>query len=154
MNLIGSHRLLSIEINNEPPRFTSLWEKIAARRPEFGQPSAFADHIDESKSISFTPTLRDPTFFGLVRDITGNLTGEGGLVTLVNSSCLAPIVLPHQPNFIGQPKDVAVFWGYGLFVSLTEFQTSSHLYNDPGISQPLSPPIETFFSTATGELLA
>jgi oleate hydratase len=25
-------------------------------------------------------------------------------------------VLPHQPHFIGQPKDVDVFWGYGLFV--------------------------------------
>jgi oleate hydratase len=25
------------------------------------------------------------------------------------------IVLPHQPHFIGQPADVQVFWGYGLF---------------------------------------
>ncbi|CAN5269120.1 hypothetical protein BH10PSE15_BH10PSE15_12070 [soil metagenome] len=25
-------------------------------------------------------------------------------------------MLPHQPHFIGQPKDVQVFWGYGLFV--------------------------------------
>ena len=33
-----------------------------------------------------------------------------------NSSWLASIVLPHQPHFIGQPKDVDVFWGYGLFV--------------------------------------
>ena len=38
------------------------------------------------------------------------------LVTLANSSWLASIVLPHQPHFIGQPKDVDVFWGYGLFV--------------------------------------
>jgi oleate hydratase len=94
----------------------ALWEKIAARRPEFGRPSAFAGHVDESKSVSFTTTLRDPTFFRLVRDITGNVPGEGGLVTLANSSWLASIVLPHQPHFIGQPKDVDVFWGYGLFV--------------------------------------
>src|ERR1039457_6327200 len=26
------------------------------------------------------------------------------------------IVLPHKPHFIGQPEDVNVFWGYGLFV--------------------------------------
>jgi oleate hydratase len=26
------------------------------------------------------------------------------------------IILPHQPHFIGQPSDVNVFWGYGLFV--------------------------------------
>jgi len=25
------------------------------------------------------------------------------------------IVLAHQPHFIGQPADVKVFWGYGLF---------------------------------------
>jgi len=25
-------------------------------------------------------------------------------------------VIPHQPHFVGQPKDVSVFWGYGLFV--------------------------------------
>jgi oleate hydratase len=34
----------------------------------------------------------------------------------VESSWLASIVLPHQPHFIGQPADVDVFWGYGLFV--------------------------------------
>jgi oleate hydratase len=94
----------------------ALWEKIATRRPEFGRPSSFSDHVDESKSVSFTTTLRDPTFFRLIKDITGNLPGEGGLVTLADSSWLASIVLPHQPHFIGQPKDVDVFWGYGLLV--------------------------------------
>jgi oleate hydratase len=27
-------------------------------------------------------------------------------------------VLPHQPHFIGQPEDVQVLWGYGLFVDV------------------------------------
>lgn len=94
----------------------TLWEKIASDRPEFGFPSTFADHIDESKWISFTTTLRDPTFFRLVRDFTGNVPGEGGLITFADSRWLASIVLPHQPHFIGQPSDVEVFWGYGLFV--------------------------------------
>lgn len=93
-----------------------FWEKIAAGRPEFGQPSVFADHIDQSKWVSFTTTLRNSTFFRIVRDFTSNVPGEGGLVTLAESSWLASIVLPHQPHFIGQPKDVDVFWGYGLFV--------------------------------------
>ncbi len=99
---------------NEGP--WALWETIAAEWPEFGRPSAFAGHVDESKSVSFTTTLRDPTFFRLVRDITGNLPGQGGLVTLANSSWLVSIVLPHQPHVIGQPNDVDVFWGYGLCV--------------------------------------
>ncbi len=94
----------------------ALWEKIAAGRPEFGRPSTFADHIDESKWVSFTVTLGDRTFFRLMRDFTGNVPGVGGLVTLAESNWLASIVLPHQPDFIGQPADVDVFWGYGLFV--------------------------------------
>jgi oleate hydratase len=94
----------------------TLWEKIAAGRPEFGRPSAFADHIDQSKWISFTTTLHHSSFFRRVRDFTSNVPGEGGLVTLAESSWLASIVLPHQPHFLSQPKDVDVFWGYGLAV--------------------------------------
>lgn len=94
----------------------TLWEKIAKDRPEFGKPAIFTDHIDESKWISFTVTQRDPTFFNLVRDFTGNAPGEGGLVTFADSSWLMSMVLPHQPHFLGQPKDVNVCWGYGLYV--------------------------------------
>jgi oleate hydratase len=66
--------------------------------------------------VSFTTTLRDPTFLRLIRDFTGNVPGEGGLITFPQSSWLASIVIPHQPHFIGQPDDVSVFWGYGLAV--------------------------------------
>jgi oleate hydratase len=95
-----------------------LWENIATGNPQFGCPGTFADHIQQSKWISFTTTLHDPTFFRLVRDRTGNVPGEGGLITFPESSWLASIVLAHQPHFIGQPPDVNVFWGYGLFVDV------------------------------------
>jgi len=91
-----------------------LWERIADGRPGFGRPGNFTDHIGESKWVSFTTTLSDPTFLRLVRDFTGNVPGEGGLITFKQSSWLASIVIPHQPHFIGQPDDVGVFWGYGL----------------------------------------
>lgn len=94
----------------------TLWEKLAAGRPEFGRPAVFADHIDQSKWVSFTTTLQDPTFLRIIRDATGNIPGEGGLITFPLSSWLASIVIPHQPHFIGQPADTAVFWGYGLSV--------------------------------------
>jgi oleate hydratase len=94
----------------------ALWEKIAARQSQFGHPANFADHIEDSKWVSFTTTFRDPTFFRLVRDLTGNVPGEGGLITFPESGWLASIVLPHQPHFIGQPTDVQVLWGYGLRV--------------------------------------
>src|SRR6185437_14989399 len=94
----------------------ALWEKIVSGHPQFGCPANFADHIDKSKWISFTTTVHDPTFFRLIQDITGNVPGEGGLITFPDSNWLASIVLPQQPHFIGQPSDTQVFWGYGLFV--------------------------------------
>ncbi len=94
----------------------TLWEKIAEGRPEFGCPSVFDDHIGESKWVSFTTTLHDDAFLKIVRDLTGNVPGEGGLITFPESNWLASIVIPHQPHFIGQPDGVSVFWGYGLSV--------------------------------------
>ena len=94
----------------------ALWETIAAGRPEFGRPAVFADHVEQSKWVSFTTTLHDPTFLRVVRDLTGNVPGEGGLITFPDSAWLASIVIPHQPHFIGQPEAVEVFWGYGLAV--------------------------------------
>jgi oleate hydratase len=96
----------------------ALWERIAAGQTHFGHPSNFADHIGQSKWMSFTTTIRDPMFFKLIRDLSGNVPGEGGLITFPKSSWLASIVLPHQPHFIGQPEEVQVFWGYGLFVDI------------------------------------
>jgi oleate hydratase len=96
----------------------ALWEKIADGRAQFGRPSNFADHTKQSKWRSFTITLHDPKFFELILDLTGNVPGEGGLITFPQSSWLASIALPHQPHFIGQPGDVQVFWGYGLFVDV------------------------------------
>ena len=95
----------------------ALWEKLAVQQDDFGHPANFTDHVDESKWVSFTTTLHNPTFFNHVRDRTGNAPGEGGLITFPNSAWLLSIVLPHQPHFIGQPADVQVLWGYGLAVN-------------------------------------
>lgn len=94
----------------------TLWETIAAGRPGFGRPEVFADHVAQSKWVSFTTTLHDPTFLRLVLELTGNVAGEGGLITFPDSAWLASIVIPHQPHFIGQPENVQVLWGYGLSV--------------------------------------
>ena len=93
-----------------------LWEQIAAKREDFGRPSAFDDHLDQSKWVSFTATLHEPTFLEIVRDLTGNVPGEGGLITFPESNWLASMVIPYQPHFIGQPDGTGVFWGYGLAV--------------------------------------
>jgi oleate hydratase len=93
----------------------SLWENIAKDRPEFGHPTVFADHIEQTLWQSFTVTLNDPAFFQFIEDFTGNEAGTGGLFTLVDSNWFMSIVLAHQPHFINQPDNIFVFWGYGLF---------------------------------------
>ncbi len=94
----------------------ALWKTLAAGRPSFGKPGVFADHVDESKWVSFTATMHGTDLPRIIREFTGNAPGEGGLITFPNSGWLASIVMPRQPHFIGQPDDVAVLWGYGLSV--------------------------------------
>jgi oleate hydratase len=93
----------------------TLWEKLAQGRPQFGRPAVFNSCIAQSCWESFTVTLRNPAFFEQMTQFSGNQPGSGGLVTLKDSNWLMSIVLAHQPHFPNQPKDVQVFWGYGLF---------------------------------------
>ncbi len=93
----------------------ALWERLARKQPNFGRPSVFDDHPQESLWESFTLTLRDPTFFRLMETFTGNVPGTGALVTFKDSNWLMSVVLPHQPHFMHQPADVNVCWGNGLF---------------------------------------
>jgi len=104
-----------------PPRLTkrdsqgwTLWERIAAGRPEFGNPGAFNSSVPESWWESFTVTLKDTAFFDRMQAFSGNRAGTGGLVTFKDSRWLLSVVLAHQPHFAGQPADVQVFWGYAL----------------------------------------
>lgn len=92
-----------------------LWEKIAKESKEFGRPSVFDSHVDDSKWESFSMTFNNSLFFDLLEEYSGNEAGTGGLVTFTDSNWLMSIVLAHQPYFRGQPKNVNVCWGYGLF---------------------------------------
>jgi oleate hydratase len=94
-----------------------LWEKLAADNPSFGNPANFSTRVDESSWESFTVTLKDPEMFDRLVSMTHNAPGTGALVTFKDSNWLMSIVVPHQPHFIGQPEDIQVFWGYGLFPS-------------------------------------
>jgi oleate hydratase len=93
----------------------ALWKRIAAKDAAFGHPGVFCDNIDESKWMSFTVTVKDPTFFEHMEAFTGNPAGTGGLVTFTDSNWLMSVVLAYQPHFLNQPEDVFVFWGDGLF---------------------------------------
>lgn len=92
----------------------ALWERIAVKGDAFGRPRAFCEQVAQSKWMSFTVTLKDPTFFEYMEHFTGNRPGTGGLVTLTDSNWLMSVVLAHQPHFRNQPANVFVFWGNGL----------------------------------------
>lgn len=92
----------------------TLWEKLAMRRPEFGNPTVFNSSIAESCWHSFTVTLKDTAFFDRMQAFSGNEAGTGGLVTFRDSNWFMSIVLAHQPHFLSQPNNVQVFWGYAL----------------------------------------
>jgi oleate hydratase len=92
-----------------------LWEAISKSSDQFGNPSVFDNRVDESKWESFTVTCQGTEFFDLMEEFSGNKAGTGGLVTFKDSNWLMSIVLAFQPHFIGQPDNVTVFWGYGLF---------------------------------------
>lgn len=92
-----------------------LWERLSTARPAFGRPEVFNSAPAQSSWESFTVTLRDRAFVDAMMNFSGNEPGTGGLVTFKDSNWLMSIVVPHQPYFAGQPDDVQVFWGYGLF---------------------------------------
>ena len=92
-----------------------LWKKLAQKDPSFGNPSPFCDHIDLQKWYSFTATFKDSTFHDYIENFSGNVDGTGGLITMTDSNWFMSIVIARQPHFPNQPKDVKIFWGYGLY---------------------------------------
>lgn len=113
---LGSMQTAPVLYGKEAGGAWKLWESIADGRPEFGRPETFDGQVPKSKWLSFTTTVDGTEFLRAIRDLTGNVPGEGGLITFPDSPWFASIVIPHQPHFIGQPAGVSVFWGYGLAV--------------------------------------
>ena len=105
----------------EPPQPIStgqswaLWEKLSQGRKDFGRPGVFFGHPDDSRWVTFTVTATDPTFFNRLQAFTGNQTGRGGLISFTESNWLLTIVTFHQPEFVAQPGNVQLWWGYGLY---------------------------------------
>lgn len=93
----------------------ALWEKLAQGRPDFGRPDAFTCEVKRSAWESFTITARDPLLFERLEALSGRKAGRGGLMTLVASNWLLTIALLHPPHFIGQPDNISIAWGFGLF---------------------------------------
>lgn len=65
--------------------------------------------------MSFTVTARGDALLKAVEEFSGNAPGSGALMTFKDSGWLISSTVAVQPYFAGQPEDVTVFWGYGLY---------------------------------------
>lgn len=92
-----------------------LWENIAKKNPDFGNPAAFTNDIDKSKWISFTITSQGKIAFKPIHSLVRKESSVQGPTTITDSNWLMTIGIPHQPFFINQPKGITVWWGYGLY---------------------------------------
>ena len=92
-----------------------LWENIARKEPGMGTPSVFNSDMEKSKGTSFSITFKDPFFIEQLQLLTGKETGTEGVVTIKDSNWLISFAMTPYPYFKGQPEDVSVCWGYGLF---------------------------------------
>jgi oleate hydratase len=92
-----------------------LWDSIAKKAGDFGRPNAFSGNIEEAKWESFTLTMKGRTLLDRITEFSGNVPGEGALMTWKDSRWLLSIVVPHQPHFRDQDEDVFTLWGYALF---------------------------------------
>jgi oleate hydratase len=92
----------------------SLWERIAAKQPDFGRPMTFYGNIDEHKWESFTLTMHDRVLLDRIVAYSGNEPGTGALMTWIESGWHLSLVVPYQPHFPNMPENTYTLWGYGF----------------------------------------
>jgi len=62
----------------------TLWESIAKKHVDFGNPAVFANNIDQTKWLSFTATFKGSQFMELMQKFTGNARVQVELFHLKN----------------------------------------------------------------------
>ena len=92
-----------------------LWAKLAAKKPELGDPTPFFGKEEETNWLSFTVTCRGDEILRTIEEFTGNVPGSGALMTFKDSPWLMSSVVAAQPHFENQTANETIFWGYGLY---------------------------------------
>ena len=114
---------LSAGSTTEPPRpsgggrSVALWRRLARGRADFGNPDVYFDpaKAGDSRWVIFTVTTTGTEFLDALTALTDSRPGAGGLVTLRDSSWVLSVTIFHNPEVLGQPEGVNVWWGYGLY---------------------------------------
>ena len=102
----------------QKPMSAELWEKIACKKPGFGNPDPFFGNEKKSNWESFTVTMNGNYLLKLIENFSGNVPGNGALMTFRDSSWLMSIVVAAQPHFVNQPCNQTIFWGYALHTDI------------------------------------
>lgn len=93
----------------------TLWEKLATLDPKFGRPERFISWPEKTRWTSFFVTVVDyPDFVDHLETVSGDKRGNGGAVTVKDSSWGLSFMLHSKPFFPNQPDNVDVLWGHGL----------------------------------------
>lgn len=100
---------------DERPISGQLWSKVAAKKPNLGNPEPFFRNSHETNWESFTVTCKGNRLLKLIENYSGNVPGSGALMTFKDSGWKMSIVVAAQPHFRNQPMDQTIFWGYGLY---------------------------------------
>ncbi|MFE4958739.1 oleate hydratase [Streptomyces sp. NPDC056653] len=91
----------------------TVWEKLAARDPRFGNPAAFLSDVDKTNFYTFMATITgDRTFHDHMEAKTGSKGSTGGMLSVVDSNWKLNL-LPLGTYHPDQPADVHVLHGYG-----------------------------------------
>ena len=97
----------------------TLWENIARKFDDFGKPDVFCAPVSETKWKSFTVTMHSRELLDAIEAFSGNVAGEGNLMTWHQSRWFLSIVVPFQPHFRDQLPGTCTLWGYALFSDIT-----------------------------------
>jgi oleate hydratase len=93
----------------------TLWEKLASLDAKFGRPEKFISWPEETRWTSFFVTVVDyPSFADHIEKVSGDKRGNGGVVTVKDSSWGLGFMLHSKPFYPNQPDNVDLLWGYGL----------------------------------------
>nr|MBS9780717.1 oleate hydratase [Moraxellaceae bacterium] len=98
-----------------------LWNNLAKKSADFGQPSKFNQHVDKSSWMSATLTCKPSAFVEKLKTLSVNdpysgKTVTGGIITITDSNWLMSVTCNRQPHFPEQDDDLLVIWVYALFM--------------------------------------
>jgi oleate hydratase len=94
----------------------TLWEAMARKVPDLGNPAAFSGDVDRTRWAVFTITTTGPLFAERIRKYSRvKVQGQQHILSCVDSNWGLGLHVPFQPHFRNQAPDTTVMFGYGLY---------------------------------------